>query len=73
LSLVIQSPGYELDIIKKAGEYQVKFDIEGEQYRLGVAGLIMFRVVQEALLTLLSMQGAAIIEVGIYLNPIYLL
>jgi two-component system NarL family sensor kinase len=61
---------YELDMIKKSGEYQVKFDIEGKQYRLGnQQELIMFRIVQEALHNIIKHAKATIIEVRILFEP----
>jgi two-component system, NarL family, sensor kinase len=61
---------YELDIIKKSGGYQVKFDIEGKQYRLGnQQELIMFRIVQEALHNIIKHAKATIIEVRILFEP----
>ena len=61
---------YELDMIKKSGEYRVKFDIEGKQYRLGnQQELIMFRIVQEALHNITKHAKATIIEVRILFEP----
>jgi signal transduction histidine kinase len=61
---------YELDMIKKTGEYQVEFNIEGKQYRLGnQQELILFRIVQEALHNIIKHAKATSIEVRISFDP----
>lgn len=61
---------YELDMIKKTGAYQVKFDIGGKQYRLGnQQELILFRIVQEALHNIIKHAKATSIEVRISFVP----
>lgn len=61
---------YELDIIRKTGIYQVKFDIDGNQYRLGnQQELILFRIVQEVLHNIIKHAKATMIDVKLLFEP----
>ena len=61
---------YELDMIRKTGVYEVKFDIEGKQYRLGnQQELILFRIVQEVLNNIMKHAKATMIDVKLLFEP----
>lgn len=61
---------YELDMIKKSGEFQVKLETEGNQYRLeNQQELILFRIVQEALHNIIKHSKATMIGVTILFKP----
>jgi two-component system, NarL family, sensor kinase len=61
---------YQLDLIRKTGVYEVKFDIEGKQYRLGnQQELILFRIVQEVLNNIMKHAKATLIDVKLLFEP----
>src|SRR5664279_5610649 len=61
---------YQLDMIRKTGVYEVKFDIEGKQYRLGnQQELILFRIVQEVLNNIMKHSKATLIDVKLLFDP----
>ena len=61
---------YQLDMIRKTGVYQVNFDIEGKQYRLGnQQELILFRIVQEVLNNIMKHAKATMIDVKLLFEP----
>ncbi|HEY5368914.1 MAG TPA: ATP-binding protein [Hanamia sp.] len=55
---------YELEMIKKNGEFQIQFNITGKPYRLeNQKELILFRIVQEALHNIIKHAKATAINV----------
>jgi signal transduction histidine kinase len=61
---------YELEMIRKTGIYEVNFDIEGKQYRLGnQQELLLFRIVQEVLNNIMKHAKATLIEVKLLFDP----
>ena len=57
---------YELEMIRKTGEYQIQLDVTGKPYRLqDQQELVLFRVVQEALHNIIKHAKATIIDVVI--------
>ena len=61
---------YQLDMIRKTGVYEVKFEIEGKQYRLGnQQELILFRIVQEVLNNIMKHAKATLIDVKLLFEP----
>ncbi len=63
---IASAVGYELELIRKTGEYKIEYNVAGKEYRLrDQQELIVFRIVQEALHNTLKHARATQISVDI--------
>jgi len=67
---LVRAVEYELEMIQKSGSYLVRFDVNGQLYRLdSKKELIIFRIVQEVLHNIIRHAEATAIEVLIVFDP----
>ena len=61
---------YEVELVRKAGEYKIEFHVAGKPYRLqNQQELILFRIVQEAVHNIMKHARATLINIEVKYEP----
>lgn len=70
---LIQDLAWELDLLRKSGQYRIEFQVNGEAWYMDSSKeLVVFRMLQEAINNILRHAGANMIFVALHYEPNWL-